>query len=590
MSQRTPLDPITVGVIGNRLTSILNEQQTALVNTAFSSIVRESLDLACSVFDSKGEMIGQSVGGTPGHINAMATGMHHLVAAFPPSVLTPGDVLITNDPWMTAGQINDITIATPVFRAGRLVAWFASCCHSPDIGGRVLSAEANDVYEEGLRLPIMRLARAGEMNQELLDLIRANVRTPDETVGDLYAQISSNEVGAQSLLDLMDEFGLESIDPVAAEITSRSERAIREKLNSLPNGEYGSEIMTDGFDDEPVTLKVRITIADEDIHLDFSGSSSQSRHGVNVVLNYTRAYASFAIKAAISPDVPHNAGSFRPVHITAPKRSILNCEHPAPVGCRHLVGHFLPSLIFGALRPVTPERVLAPSSDALWMSVWYGQQGKNEPFMITLFQAGGSGARVVKDGLSATGFPGGLRAVPTEVIESLTPLMQNRRELRADSGGAGRYRGGLGQVAQMSCRSEDTWNLNGNADRVRFPAMGVDDGRPGGRGGIRLESGEALPRKRRITLRGEDTVRFELPGGGGFGHPYTRDETQVLADVVNGYVSLEAARTEYGVAVEFVGEPDAIVRLPQDYSIDHAETQRLRGSSAADGQESDRMR
>ncbi|VVJ15789.1 N-methylhydantoinase B (EC [Amycolatopsis camponoti] len=561
------VDPILVGLFGNRLHSILAEQQNALVNTAFSAVVRESLDLACAVFDSRGEMIGQSVGGTPGHINAMATGMHHFVAAYPPESLEPGDVLLTNDPWQTAGQINDITVVTPVFRDGRLVAWFASCCHAPDIGGRLVSAEAHEVFEEGLRLPIMKFLNAGVVNADLERLIRANVRTPEETIGDLYAQVTGNEVGAAGLLKLLDEFGLHSLDEVAAEIMNRSEKALRDALRALPDGVYTNEIVTDGFDDEEIVLRVTATVDGDGIHLDFAGSSPQSRRGINVVLNYTRAYASFAVKAAISPEVPHNAGSFRPVRVTAPEGSVLNCLPPAPVASRHLIGHFLPSLLIGAL----PAAAIAPSADALWMTIWRGPG-----FMLNVFQTGGMGARADKDGLNTTGFPSGLRSTPTEVIETMAPLVQHTRELRVDSGGAGRRRGGLGQVTTMAARGQDSWSVNGNVDRVRAAASGVDGGESGAAGRFGLHEGDDLPAKSRVTLTPESVVDVTLPGGGGYGPPFERPVTRVLDDVVEGYVSVAAAREVYGVEVRYLGDPGALVRLPGDYAVDEEQTARLR--------------
>ncbi|WP_414939389.1 hydantoinase B/oxoprolinase family protein [Amycolatopsis sp. cmx-11-51] len=559
------VDPILVGVLGNRLHSILAEQQNAPVNTAFSSVVRESLDLACAVFDSRGEMIGQSVGGTPGHINAMATGMHHFVTAYPPDTLVPGDVLLTNDPWQTAGQINDITVATPVFLRGRLVAWFASCCHAPDIGGRLVSAEANEVFEEGLRLPIMKFFRAGEVNADLELLIRANVRTPEGTIGDLYAQVTGNEVGAASLVRLLEEFELESLDDVAAEIMNRSERALREALAKLPDGTHTSELVTDGFDDEEVVLKITVTIDGDEIRLDFGGSSPQSRRGINVVLNYTRAYASFAVKAAISPEVPHNAGSFRPVHVTAPEGSVLNCTPPAPVASRHLIGHFLPSLLITALHEALPGNALAHSADALWMTIWRGADAAGDEFMLNVFQTGGIGARATKDGLSTTGFPSGLRSTPTEIIETMAPLIQCERVLRADSGGAGRRRGGLGQRTSIAPRGEISWSVNGNVDRVLRPASGVDSGHDGAVGRFGLCGGTDLPSKSRVNLRPDDVVDVILPGGGGYGDPFDREPEAVLADVVDGYVSVEAARELYGVEVTYHGEPGALVRLPEDY-------------------------
>ncbi len=575
-STHPAVDPVVVGLVANRLHSLLDEQQAALVNTAFSPVVRESLDLACAVFDSAGEMTGQSSGGTPGHINAMATGMAHIVARYPAGALADGDVLVTNDPWMTAGQINDITVATPVFRDGALVAWFASCCHSPDIGGRILSAAATEVFEEGLRLPILKLRTAAGPNETLEEVIRANVRTPDETMGDIYAQVAANQVGARSLLRMMDEFGLDSIDPIAAEIMLRSEQALRTTLRELRDGEYRAQMTSDGFDGETLRLRVTVTVDGDSVDIDYAGSSPQSRHGVNVVLNYTRAYTSFAVKAALAPDVPHNAGSFRPVHVRAPRGSVLNCVDPAPVASRHLVGHFLPSLLFEALRPAVAEGLPAASADALWMTVWRGDGADGErPFTLTAFGAGGVGGRPDKDGLNTTGFPTGVRAAPTEVLETLTPLVQQRRELRPDSGGAGRYRGGLGQTVQVCRRGEGSWTVNANIDRVDHPAPGADGGLPGARGAfVDVATGAELGRKQLVRLDPDSRVRLVFPGGGGYGSQKERPVERVLDDVVNGYVSIEAAREQYGVEIEYVGDPDAVVRLPESYRVRGVRTAR----------------
>lgn len=568
MSERA-VDPVVVGLVANRLHSLLEEQQAALVHTAFSPVVRECLDLACGVFDSRGRMVGQSTGGTPGHINAMATGMAHIVAEYPPKALADGDVLVTNDPWMTAGQINDITIATPVFRGGELIAWFASCCHSPDIGGRILSAAATEVFEEGLRLPILKLRTAAGPDHTLERLIRANVRTPDETMGDIYAQVSANQVGARGLARMLDEFGLTGIDQVAEEIMLRSERALRDALRALPEGQYSASMTSDGFDGETIELRVTVTLSGDTAHVDYTGSSPQSRHGVNVVLNYTRAYTSFAIKAALAPEVPHNAGSFRPVTVVAPEGSVLNCVEPAPVASRHLVGHFLPSLLFDALRDAVPGGLPAVSADALWMTVWRGGDlGEPRPFTLTVFGAGGTGARPDKDGLTTTGFPTGVRAAPTEVLETLTPLVQDRRELRTDSGGAGQHRGGLGQVVEVRRRGEHGWTVNANIDRVTFPAGGARGGLAGAAGELTdAATGRELPRKRLVRLAPESRVRMRFPGGGGYGDPRERPVERVLNDVVNGYVSIEAARERYGVHIEYVGPDDALVRPPESYRV-----------------------
>ncbi|OEV03157.1 hydantoinase B/oxoprolinase family protein [Streptomyces oceani] len=568
-SSEQSVDPVVVGLVANRLHSLLDEQQAALVNTAFSPVVRESLDLACAVFDSRGRMIGQSSNGTPGHINAMATGMEHIVAEYPRTALADGDVLITNDPWMTAGQINDLTVATPVFLEGTLIAWFASCCHSPDIGGRILSAAAHEVFEEGLRLPIVKLRTAEGPNETLERLIRANVRTPDETMGDIYAQVAANQVGARSLGAMLREFGLESVDAVAAEIMTRSERALRAALRELRDGRYESRMTSDGFDGQAIDLAVAVTIDGDRVDVDYTGSSPQSPYGVNVVLNYTRAYTSFAIKAALAPEVPHNAGSFRPVRVRAPRGSVLNCVDPAPVASRHLVGHFLPSLLFDALRDAVPGGLPATSSDALWMTVWRGgETGEAHPFTLTVFGAGGVGGRPDKDGLNTTGFPTGVRAAPTEVLETLTPLVQRQRELRPDSGGPGTYRGGLGQVVRVGRRGRHGWSVNANIDRLDYPAPGAEGGLPGAPGEFTdTVSGEPLARKQLVRLDPEAEVRLSFPGGGGYGAPRARTVERVLDDVVNGYVSIRSAREHYGVQVEYVGEPTALVRPPENYRI-----------------------
>lgn len=580
-SAKAQLDPFLVGAVAKRLVSTLNEQQAALVNTAFSTIVRESLDLACGVFDTRGEMVAQSMSGTPGHINAMATGVHHFLVRFPVGELSPGDVLITNDPWLTTGQLHDITIATPVFREDQLVALFASTCHAADIGGRGLSGEAREVFEEGLLIPPMKLVRGGEVNADLVELIRGNVRTPDETIGDVYAQAAANATGARSLLSLLDELELDGIDEVGAEIISRSEAAMRTAIASLPNGTHSAELASDGFDD-PVRLCVTVAIEDEDVRLDFAGSSEQSPFGINNVLNYTRAYASFALKAALAPDVPHNAGSFRPVEIVAPEESILNCRPPAAVASRHVIGHMLPSLVFSALAAALPAQLQAGSADSLWATLWRGTDRDGETFAQTLFQAGGVGARATKDGLSTVGFPTGVGAVSTEVVEMLTPLLNRSRALRTDSAGAGSWRGGLGQVLEMECDSPRSWNLSALVDRTRFPAQGAAGGEPGAPGRLKLD-GDPLPSKRLVALYPEARVTVATPGGGGWGDPRSRDPEAVLADVVEGYVSLGQAREAYGVAIDYVGAPGALVQLPQDFAIDRAETARLRGDEGSVG-------
>ena len=570
--ENSSIDPVTLEVIWNRFMSVANEQQDTLIRTAFSTIVRESQDLACGLFDTKGRMIAQSLSGTPGHINAMATSMKHFLAAFPPDKLEPGDVLITNDPWQTAGQINDITITTPIFRGGKLVALFANTCHSADIGGRILSAEAREVFEEGLRIPIMKLFERGEPNQILIQIVRSNVRQPDEVIGDFYAQTACNETGGRALLEMMDEFGLDSIDAVAEEIIRRSEAAVRAEIRKLPSGEWTNETWSDGFE-EPIVVRCAVRVAGDEIFIDFTGSSPQSTRGINVVLNYTHAYASFAIKAAICPDVPHNEGSFRPVHVSAPPGSILNALDPAPVASRQVIGHFIPSAIFAALSGAMPGRLMAPGADPIWLSVWRGQ---NPPFTLTVFQVGGTGARPTKDGLNAVGFPSGVAGVPAEVIESLSPVVMKRRQLRPDSGGAGTWRGGLGQLTEFTRRGEGRWSVSSIADRTVYAAPGLLGGQSGAAGEVSLGAGTRLNAKALKDLEQDEIVHVNLPGGGGYGDPLKRDVEKVRWDVIENYISAEEAERRYGVAVRYSGDPSDLVKLPENWIVDQARTTELR--------------
>ncbi len=562
------MDVLTLEVLWNRLLSTVNEQQVTLLRTAFSTVVRESQDLACGVFDSRGNMVAQSLTGTPGHINAMATGLRHFLATIPPATLVDGDVLITNDPWQTAGQINDMTVVTPVFHLGRPIGYFASCCHSPDIGGQVYGGGATEIYEEGVRIPIMHLFRAGEPNHDLLAILAANVRVPDETIGDLYAQAACNDVGARDLRHLLDEFALDSIDPLADAIIDRSERAMRLAIAALPDGSYANDTWADGIDGEPIHVVVTVTIAGDECTVDFAGSSDQVGRGLNVVLNYTHAYSSFAIKAAINAEVPHNEGAFRPVHVTAPEGSIFNCREPAAVAARHLLGHLIPCTVFGALAQAMPGRLMAGGSEASWLTVWRGEwPGSARRFTFTLFQSGGAGARSGKDGLQTNGFPSGVAGVPVEVFESRTPLVMHRKELVPDSGGAGRFRGGLAQAVSVSSRGDRPWAVSTLIERTRFAGSGLAGGRSGSVGSYRLADGSEPPAKRLVTLAADERVDLVLPGGAGYGPPAERLIAAILDDVVNGRVTAESAEREHGVRVRYIGPPGRLVRTPRHYTI-----------------------
>ena len=557
---RTRLGPVLLEVLWNRLVSVVEEQARALMRTSFTSVVREAGDLSAGLFDREGRMVAQAVTGTPGHVNAMATSVHHFLREVPPETLQEGDVLVTNHPWQTSGHLNDFTVITPIFHGGSILAYFGNCCHALDVGGRGLGADARQVYEEGLLVPVTRLFVRGEPNEELFRLVRANVRAPFEVVGDLYAQAGSNDVGGERLVEMIEEFDLDDIEPLSEEIRARSERAMREAIEGLPDGVYENEAYTDGFD-ERIRLRVSIQVEGDEMVVDYEGSSPQSERGINVVINYTAAYTTFGVKCAISPDVPNNDGSFRPIRVTAPEGSILNALHPAPVGARHIIGHFLPGVIHGALAKVIPERVLAQGADSLWNTQVTGRREGGEPFTYVFFSGGGMGARKDADGLSATAFPSGIRGVPAEVIESISPVVMHKRELRPDSEGPGRRRGGFGQEMEIGVRSDAPWVLSAMYDRTRCPAQGIQGGSPGGAGAVRTANGKELHPKRQQRMEAGERVILSLPGGGGYGDPFERKPELVARDVSDGLVSMERAREVYGVVVR--EEPGTCVPEPE---------------------------
>jgi N-methylhydantoinase B len=569
-------DPIALQVLWQRLISVTNEQAAALIRTAFTPIVRDAEDLSAAVFDRFGHMIAQSVTGTPGHINSMATGMKHFLRAYPAEALSPGDVLMTNDPWYTSGHLNDLTVATPVFRDGTLVGFFANTCHALDIGGRPFSADANDVYEEGLYIPIMKLYEGGRPNESLFKILRANVRAPIPVLGDVYAQVACNDVGTRSLLALMEEFRLDSLDAVGATIIRRSEEAMRRAIAALPDGEYRSETSADGFD-QPIRVRTTVVVTGDTVTVDYTGTSPRNPRGINVPLNYTEAYTTFAIKAAISPEVPNNDGSFRPIRVIAPVGCILNAQPPAPVGARAIVGHFLPGTIFRALGARLGERAMAAGADSVCLITVHGETARDD-FTYTFFCLGGMGARASKDGLSTTGFPSGVAGNSAEVTETLAPVLVHRRELNADSGGPGAYRGGLGQTVDIGVRTGRRYGLAATADRTRFPAEGVAGGCAGAAARTGLDTGEVLNLKSTQQVPPERRVVMELAGGGGFGHPFQRNPQAVLRDVVNGFVSIDAARDDYGVVIRRLCPADETVVLSEDFELDETATARLRTS------------
>jgi len=529
---------IRLQVMWNRLVAVVEEQALTLLRTAFSTSVREAGDLSAGVFDPQGRMLAQAVTGTPGHVNTMAAAVNHFRDAIPSERMFEGDAYITNDPWLGTGHLHDITVVSPSFLDGRLIGFFACTAHVVDVGGRGFGADGKSVYEEGLQIPIMKFAERGEVNEALVAILRANVREPDQVVGDVYSLAACNEVGHRRLLEMMREVGMASLDDLGAFILDRTGAAMRERIAALPRGTWANEMTTDGYD-APIRLACAVTIGADGANADFDGSAPMSRWGINVPLIYTAAYASYALKCVVAPDIPNNAASLAFFTVSSPV-NILNATRPAPVSLRHVIGHMVPDLILGALAQALPGTILAEGAASLWnihisARPVAGAEGRRAE--ILMFNSGGMGARPALDGLSATAFPSGVMTMPIEATEHTGPIVVWRKELRPDSGGAGEHRGGLGQIVEIAPLPGHEFDFSAMFDRVNHAARGREGGGDGAPGAVTLDDGtpmrpkgwQHVPEGRRLVLA--------LPGGGGFGALARRSKAAHDDDLLKGYVT-----------------------------------------------------
>ena len=552
-------------VMWNRLISVVEEQAQALVRTAFSTSVREAGDLSAGVYDVQGQMLAQAVTGTPGHVNAMADAVAHFIRRIGRDNIHDGDVYITNDPWEGTGHLHDITMVTPSFHKGALVGFFACTAHIVDIGGRGFGADAASVYEEGLYIPIMKFADRGTVDETLTRIIRGNVREPDQLIGDIYALATCNEIGHRRLIDMMQEFDLSDLNGIADFILDNSRRATIERIAALPQTSADGEITMDGFD-RPITLKVKVSIEGDKIVSDFTGSSGLDKKGINCPLVYAKAYACYALKVAIAPEIPNNAASLAPFEIAAPENSIVNALHPAPVALRHIVGHFVPDAVFNAFDKIVPGLVpaegagclcnfqvsLRPRTDAPAPA----HARRNE---VLTFNSGGSGARPEHDGLNATAFPSGVMTMPIEATEHAGPVIIWRKELRPDSGGAGKTRGGLGQYMEVGAQEGHEFNIQAMFDRVDHPALGRRGGGAGAPTTIAQDDGTAMNGKGKQFVTHGRRVVMAFPGGAGYGDPSERSIELVKRDLARGYISAETAAKDYNLSSADIAEVEAIV-------------------------------
>ena len=531
------LDVIAQNVLWNRLISVCEEQANALMRAAFGAIVREAGDLSAGVFTAQGEMLAQAVTGTPGHVNTMAASVNAMLDLIPANTLQPGDALVTNDPWLGAGHVFDFVVVTPAFYQQRIVGYFASTSHVVDVGGRGWSAESRSVFEEGVTIPVMHLRRGKTLNEDMLRIVTTNSRVPHEARGDILSLLTCNDTGVTRLFSLMEEYGLTRLDDIAAYIFERSAQGTRQALRRAPQGVYTNTLCLDGYD-APIELHARMTIHDGWIEVNLDGSAPAIERGINCPLNYAAAYAAFGIRAMLTPDIPNNQASLDAIRITAPPGLVVSAEWPSPVTARHVVGQALPDLMLGCLEQALPGEVLAESSGALW-TISLSGAGK-AAFTSLNVALGGMGARPGLDGLSTTAFPSGVGSVPVEAAEVAAPLIYHAKEFAPDSGGAGQYRGGLGQRIEIGSRIDEDMTLSAAAfERLNSGPGGRQGGSSGAPGQVRITDGTTINDKGLYTVPAGERLILQTPGGGGFGPVEARDNSARERDVDYGLVTVQ---------------------------------------------------
>jgi N-methylhydantoinase B len=539
-----PLEKIQRQIQWNRLIAVVEEQAQVMIRTAFSTTVREAGDLSAGVFDLHGRMLAQAVTGTPGHVNSMAESVAHFLARFPADTMRPGDHYITNDPWLATGHLHDLTVVTPAFHNGRMVGLFANTAHIIDIGGLGMGPEGRSVFEEGLYIPIVKCFEQGRPNETFFDFIRVGSRTPVELEGDIYSLCACNDAGSKRLTEMLAEYRMDSLDDLAAYIFDASLTATRAAIAALPRGTFHAEIKSDGYE-APVTLHAAMTIHADEIVVDYAGTSGLSTRGINVPPAYCRAYACFGIKCVVAPDIPNNWASLSPFRMEIPAGCILNAPRPYPVSVRHVVGQLIPDLMMGCLAQAVPERVNAEGSSALWNpplrggAQVSGQAAETEDFEIITFNSGGTGARPGKDGLDGIAFPSGVRTMPVEATENVAPIIFWQKQLRPDSAGPGRTRGGFGQVMEIGAKHDAEFAVNAIFDRVANPPKGRFGGGEGAGGRVLLDDPNGTPLRTKgfqVVPKGRHLLLL-LPGGGGMGDPRARDPEAVRRDVEDGLIT-----------------------------------------------------
>ncbi len=540
-------DAVSLWIQWSRLISIMDEVDVALVRTSFSTIVGETRDFAVVLLDAEARSIAQSQLSSPAFTCSLPSATRRVLEEFPREALRPGDVLLTNDPWICHGHLPDFYVIVPLFGPTGLIGFVATAAHISDIGGRLDEIEARDVYEEGLRIPPSLLYEAGRPNRQLFDILRANIRYPDMVLGDVDAIIGASRLGEARLQEFLGDYGGDAFAAASEEILRRSEVAMRNAIRAIPDGTYRGSTDADGYEGD-THLEVRIDVAGEEVRLDYTGSARQrAGASINSVLNVTHAHSLYALKCSLLPDLPNNEGLFRPISTTAEEGSIVNARFPAPVKARSKTSYHLHNAIYQALAPALPRAVQA-GSGSFWSLKCFGEEADGSRFAVHVLPNGGRGAVRGMDGSATVAFPGNGTITPVEVIENLSPLLVLERSLRQDSGGAGEYRGGLGQTIRITARERPVM-VSVRPDKMLHAAPGLDGGSPGAKGELTLDGAPMALRPTRLEPGKELALR--LPGGGGIGDPRRRDPDALAHDVAEGRVSAAAAAA-YGVHADEV--------------------------------------
>lgn len=546
------IDPITLTVIWGSLNSITEEMGSALRRTAFSEAVREGQDFSTGLFDASGRLIAQG-NFTPGHLGAMPYAVQNVLAYVPPQHLGPGDMLATNDAALGGGHYPDMFLVAPVFTEATIIGYVVTTAHHVDVGGLSPGSQAvqgvTEAFQEGIRVLPVKLVHAGEFDPDLLRVILGNVRLPDKMRGDLMAQRNANHVGGERLRQLFASYGAEAMADAIDVIIERSEERARELIGRLPEGTYSFEDHLDDYgpDTPPIRVAVDVTLKDGEATVDFSRSSDQVPAALNCYMNYTRAYASFAIRVFAGIDLPNNAGIERVIRAIARDGCFFNATWPAPCGGRAAVQVRIFEAINGALAQADPSRAMAAFSH--WGNPNIGGIDRSgRPWIMYDLLLGGYGGRADRDGAEALSPVMNCANVPVEVHETNNPVRVHRLEMITDSAGAGQFRGGAGLRKDIELLCDDaTLSLLG--ERHKFQPYGLFGGKAGvpARTVLRRDGMESELASKQVTrLRRGDVVSFRLSGAGGYGDPCRRDPQQVRRDIRNGYISASAARDLYG--------------------------------------------